>query len=107
MASTYAMGGIYFSVFLGWLIRWSCVRLGGLHSYRRFLPFFPGLLRGEALYGGLAALFGALTGAPVTQFLPSSNVKIFSRHIVSLITKQAILRGDIGKIFRIFRRKTG
>ncbi|MGQ9882026.1 MAG: DUF6784 domain-containing protein [Armatimonadota bacterium] len=49
MARTYAMGGIYFSVFLGWLIRWSCVRLGGLHSYRRFLPFFPGLLRGEAL----------------------------------------------------------
>lgn len=48
-----------------------CVRLGGLHSYRRFLPFFIGLLLGEALYGGLAALFGALTGAPVPQFLPS------------------------------------
>lgn len=71
MASTYAMGRIYFSVFLGWLLRWLCVRLGGLHSYRRYLPFFLGLLLGEALYGGLAALFGALTGAPVPQFLPN------------------------------------
>lgn len=71
MASTYAMGRIYFSVFLGWLLRWLCVRLGGLHSYRRYLPFFLGLLLGEALYGGLAALFSALTGAPVPQFLPN------------------------------------
>ncbi len=71
MASTYAMGRIYFSVFLGWLLRWLCVRVGGLHGYRRFLPFFLGLLLGEALYGGLAALFSALTGAPVPQFLPN------------------------------------
>lgn len=71
MASTYAMGRIYFSVFLGWLLRRLCVRTGGLHSYRRYLPFALGLLLGEALYGGLAALFSTLTGAPVPQFLPN------------------------------------
>jgi hypothetical protein len=70
MASTYAMDRIYFSVFLGWLFKILIVRFGGLRLYRRSVPFFLGLLLGEGLFGGLAALWGLCFGISPPMFLP-------------------------------------
>jgi hypothetical protein len=70
MASTYAMDRIYFSVFLGWLVKALIVRFGGLRLYRKAVPFFLGLLLGEGLFDGLAALWGLCFGVSAPPFLP-------------------------------------
>lgn len=70
MSSTYAMDRIYFSVFLGWAIKVAIVRFGGLRLYRRSVPFFLGMLLGEGLFGGLAALWGLCFGVSAPPFLP-------------------------------------
>jgi hypothetical protein len=70
MASTYAMDRIYFSVFLGWLFKAGIVRYGGLNLYRKVVPFFLGLILGEGLFGGLAALWGLCFGVSAPPFLP-------------------------------------
>jgi uncharacterized protein DUF6784 len=70
MASTYAMDRIYFSVFVGWVIKVVIVRFGGLRLYRRAVPFFLGMLLGEGLFGGLAALWGLCFGVSAPMFLP-------------------------------------
>jgi hypothetical protein len=71
MASTYAMNRIWFSVFLGWACKAAVLRLGGLRWFRAALPFFLGLLLGEGLFGGAAALWGLLTGVSAPPFLPT------------------------------------
>jgi len=71
MASTYAMNRIWFSVFLGWLAKSIALRSGGLRAYRRALPFFLGLLFGEGVFGGGAAIWGMITGVTAPQFLPN------------------------------------
>ncbi len=71
MASTYAMNRIWFSVFLGWLAKSLVLRVGGLRSYRTALPFFLGLLFGEGVFGGCAAVWGMITGVTAPQFLPN------------------------------------
>lgn len=71
MGSTYAMGRIWFAVFIGWLAKATVIRFGGLPGYRRALPFFLGLLMGEGIFGGGAAIWGMLTGVTAPQFLPN------------------------------------
>lgn len=71
MGSTYAMNRIWFSVMLGWLSKTMVLRLGGLRGYRAALPFFLGLLFGEGVFGGGAALWGMLAGVTAPQFLPN------------------------------------
>jgi hypothetical protein len=70
MGPTWAMGEIYFSVFLGWACKSIILRLGGLNLYRKALPYFLGLLFGEGLFGGAAALWGLGTGVSAPVFLP-------------------------------------
>ncbi|HLL88940.1 MAG TPA: DUF6785 family protein [Tepidisphaeraceae bacterium] len=45
---TYPMDRIWFSVFLGWLVKTLLVRFGGSDLYRRARPVFIGLIIGEA-----------------------------------------------------------
>jgi hypothetical protein len=70
MASTYAMDRIYFSVFLGWLFKAAIARFGGLPLYRKAVPFFLGLVLGEWLFGGMAAMWGLCFGVSAPPFLP-------------------------------------
>ena len=39
---------VWGSVFCGWLCKWLAVRYGGAQTYRRVLPFFLGMIFGEA-----------------------------------------------------------
>jgi hypothetical protein len=59
------MHHLWFCVLLGWLANALVRRYGGLREFRRFRPFFLGLVLGEfltaALWIGLDALLG-ITG---------------------------------------------
>ncbi len=47
-------------IFLGWLARLVIYRLGGSKSYRRFLPFFLGLIMGDFIMYGFWAFMGSV-----------------------------------------------
>ena len=45
-------------IFFGWVARLAVQRLGGTKGYRRFLPFFLGLILGDLLILGLWDIVG-------------------------------------------------
>jgi hypothetical protein len=49
IAAGYGMHHMWFSVFLVWAIKAALVRWGGLRGWRAALPFFAGLIIGEAI----------------------------------------------------------
>jgi hypothetical protein len=49
VADTYAMYSIWFSVFLGWVLKTPLMRYGGITLYRKVLPFFLGLIVGDCI----------------------------------------------------------
>ena len=49
VAATYPMYMMWFSLFLGWLLKGPIVRYGGMRGYRLALPFFLGLVLGDCL----------------------------------------------------------
>ncbi len=48
-ACSYAMEYIWAAVFVTWLVKVLIVRYGGLRLYRKSLPFFYGLILGDAV----------------------------------------------------------
>ncbi len=70
LAPTYAVLCVWFSVLLAWL----CKRLamfGGYKTYRGLMPFFLGMVIGEALAAGLWVIVGMFTGVGVPWFTPA------------------------------------
>jgi len=61
-ANSWGMHINWASFFLGWLIKVLVTRYGGLKVYNRLLPFFLGLLAGDALSNALWGLMAWLTG---------------------------------------------
>lgn len=53
MGPSWPMIQLWFSTLLGWLMKALLLRYGGLGSFRRWRPFFLGLLIGEYLTAGL------------------------------------------------------
>jgi hypothetical protein len=51
---------MWFSIFLGWALKLLLLRLGGMHLYRRALPFFLGFILGEFTMGGVFGFIGVL-----------------------------------------------
>ncbi len=49
MLSTFPVGHLWFSIFIGWLAKTAIVRFGGASVYTRAKPFFFGLIVGESL----------------------------------------------------------
>lgn len=62
VSSSWAMGYMWFPLFLAWLCKVAVLRAGGLRLYRRALPFFLGLIFGEFVIGELLNLIGLLFG---------------------------------------------
>lgn len=60
---------MWFSIFLGWLIKLIIIRAGGLPAYRKLMPFFLGMILGEfamgVLFGALASVWPATAGYQV------------------------------------------
>ncbi|MFO7897460.1 MAG: DUF6785 family protein [Planctomycetota bacterium] len=51
-------GGVWFSVFIGWLIKRAALKYGGGRLFRKAIPFFVGLLVGHFVIGGIWLIVG-------------------------------------------------
>lgn len=68
IASDWTMSYFWFSIFLSWAIKRAILRYGGLHAYRRAMPFFLGLILGEFAMGGLWDVIDRISGVLMYQF---------------------------------------
>jgi len=59
---TYAPHHLWFSVLAGWFIKVLVLKFGGLGAYRRYRPFFLGLIVGEYFMAAFWSLLGMFTG---------------------------------------------
>jgi len=62
ICTSWAIYGIWFSVFLGWLAKWNVMTFGGAHVYRKILPFFLGMVLGESVVLAFWCVLGLATG---------------------------------------------
>ncbi len=69
-APVYGLHMAWFSVLLGWLAKTLLLRLGGMGAYSLALPFFLGLILGDALSAVFWVIMGVLTGIAY-QVLPA------------------------------------
>jgi len=68
ISGSWAMNLVWAPLMLAWLIKWLIVRFGGLQLYRQWLPFFLGLIVGEAVVGMGWSLVGVLFNTPAYSF---------------------------------------
>lgn len=61
-ASVHATHALWFSIFLGWLGKSLILRYGGMRGYARLLPFFLGLIVGDAVNAVIWIALGYATG---------------------------------------------
>jgi hypothetical protein len=59
---TWIIANAWFSIFLGWLIKLTTLRWGGLKTYRTLKPFFLGLVLGNITCAGVWLIIDAITG---------------------------------------------
>jgi len=64
MTTSWAPYTVWFSFFLGWLLKYLILKLSGFRGFRRFRPFFLGMVVGEALMAGFWMIVGLLTHVP-------------------------------------------
>ena len=62
MLSSWASFKLWFSIFLGYLMKYSIVKYGGLRAYRQARPLFLGLILGEMTCAGIWSTIGMITG---------------------------------------------
>lgn len=70
LAPVYAMSVMWFSILVSWALKCLILRYGGLRLYRRLVPFFMGLIVGEAIMGGFWIAVGLVTGVGGIRFMP-------------------------------------
>jgi len=70
MGAYWSTSVIWFSIFLGWLAKASVMTFGGAAAYRRTLPFFLGLVLGEALIAALWMAVSLALGQPGRPIMP-------------------------------------
>ena len=58
----FPMNNIWFSIFLGWLVKFMMIQNGGLKMYRKARPIFLGLVLGESFIAGIWVIVGLFTG---------------------------------------------
>lgn len=62
LASGYPAGYLWFSLFLGWLVKSSVLRWGGYKTYQHLRPLFMGLVIGDCISAAVWNVVGYLTG---------------------------------------------
>jgi len=60
VSSSWAIHLVWMPLLIAWLLKGSALRYGGLRAYRRFLPFFLGLILGDCVVGSMWALLSLL-----------------------------------------------
>jgi hypothetical protein len=68
LASSWAMYNLWSCVLISWLVKLIILKHGGLHSYRKALPFFYGLILGDFVAGGLWLAIGLIFDMNVYVF---------------------------------------
>jgi hypothetical protein len=71
VCGSWALSVTWFPIFLGWLAKACVMNFGGATAYRGILPFFLGLVLGEAVIATLWAIVSFVTGVPCVSMLPS------------------------------------
>ncbi|MYF99122.1 hypothetical protein F4212_08290 [Candidatus Poribacteria bacterium] len=66
----WAIGWMWFSIFLGWLFKRILFTGGGVRAYRQALPLFLGLIFGQFLAGSLWSLLGVLFNKNMYTLFP-------------------------------------
>jgi hypothetical protein len=68
VSSSWAMGYMWFSLMIAWMLKYAILRGTGLRGYRNALPFFLGLILGEFVVGSLCNIAGLLFGFELYRF---------------------------------------
>jgi hypothetical protein len=66
----WAIGWMWFSIFLGWLAKRLLFAAGGVRAYRQALPLFLGFIFGQFLAGSLWSLIGVVFEKNVYTLFP-------------------------------------
>ena len=61
---------IWAPMLIGWAAKMLALKHGGVRTYRRFLPFFLGLILGDFFMGGFWGLIGLSSNAPGYLIFP-------------------------------------
>lgn len=61
----WTIGKLWVPFFIAWLVKLLLLRYGGMRLYRRGIPFFLGLILGDGLASGPAAILGCFYGFSV------------------------------------------
>ncbi len=70
LSGTFTMDWIWCATFIGWSVKALITRYGGMQSYRRYIPFFIGLILGDYITGSLWAIYGASLGITTYRCFP-------------------------------------
>ena len=69
-SGSYIMSWIWFSIFIGWLLKMVILKYGGLRLYRRASFLFLGMLLGQYMIGSLWALLATVFDKQMYGFFP-------------------------------------
>ncbi len=58
LSGSWSMNLLWFPLFLGWLVKWLILKMGGLKAHRQAMPFFLGLILGEFVMGSVWMIVG-------------------------------------------------
>lgn len=62
MFGSWASFKLWVSIFLGWAMKYSILKYGGLGAYRKARPAFLGLVLGEMTCAGVWSIIGMIVG---------------------------------------------
>ena len=51
-STNYGIARSWLGIFLGWLVKWTVLKVGGMRLYNSYMPFFIGLILGEFISAG-------------------------------------------------------
>ena len=65
LAISFAMDYFWFAFFITWVVKSIILRIGGIHSHRRAIPFFLGFILGDYIMGSVWAIIGPAIGRAI------------------------------------------
>ncbi len=70
VGSGWTMSWMWFSVFVGWMLKSLILRYGGSRAYHTAIPFFVGAITGQLLLGSTWSIYGIALGRKAYSFFP-------------------------------------
>jgi hypothetical protein len=68
LASSWAINLVWMPMLIAWVLKGLTMRYGGLQAYRRFVPFFLGLILGDCVMGSVWALLSLVLNMRTYNF---------------------------------------